>query len=152
MADFFEAAVRAGAAPKAVSNWMMGELARALNAAGRDISASPVSPERLAQLLALIDDGTISGAIAKGVFGKMFESHRAAGEIVRAEGLRQIDDEAQIVQLVADVLAANADAVAQYRAGKAATFGFPVGQAMKAASGKANPRRVNALLKKALDA
>jgi len=86
------------------------------------------------------------------VFGKMFESHRAAGEIVRAEGLRQIDDEAQIVQLVADVLAANADAVAQYRAGKVATFGFLVGQAMKAASGKANPRRVNALLKKALDA
>src|SRR5713226_7368314 len=151
MADFFEAAVRAGAAPKAVSNWMMGELARALNASGRDISASPVSPERLAQLLALIDDGTISGAIAKGVFEKMFESRRAAEEIVRAEGLRQIDDEAQIVQLVADVLAANADAVAQYRAGKVATFGFLVGQAMKAASGKANPRRVNALLKKALD-
>ena len=151
LADFFEAAVRAGAAPKAVSNWMMGELARALNASGRDISASPVSPERLAQLLALIDDGTISGAIAKGVFEKMFESHRAAGEIVRDEGLRQIDDDAQIVQLVADVLAANADAVAQYRAGKAATFGFLVGQAMKAASGKANPRRVNALLKKALE-
>ncbi len=151
LADFFEAAVRAGAAPKAVSNWMMGELARALNASGRDISASPVSPERLAELLALIDDGTISGAIAKGVFEKMFESNRAAAEIVRAEGLRQIDDEAQIVQLVADVLAANADAVAQYRAGKAATFGFLVGQAMKAASGKASPRRVNALLKKALD-
>jgi aspartyl-tRNA(Asn)/glutamyl-tRNA(Gln) amidotransferase subunit B len=151
LADFFEAAVRAGAAPKAVSNWMMGELARALNASGRDISASPVSPERLAELLALIDDGTISGAIAKGVFEKMFGSHRAAGEIVRDDGLRQIDDDAQIVQLVAGVLAANADAVAQYRAGKTATFGFLVGQAMKAASGKANPRRVNALLKKALE-
>jgi aspartyl-tRNA(Asn)/glutamyl-tRNA(Gln) amidotransferase subunit B len=151
LADFFEAAVRAGAAPKAVSNWMMGELARALNASGRDISESPVSPERLARLLALIDDGTISGAIAKGVFEKMFESRRAAEEIVRAEGLRQIDDETQIVQLVADVLAANADAVAQYRAGKAATFGFLVGQVMKAASGRANPGRVNAILKKALD-
>jgi aspartyl-tRNA(Asn)/glutamyl-tRNA(Gln) amidotransferase subunit B len=151
LADFFEAAVRAGAAPKAVSNWMMGELARALNASGRDISTSPVSPERLAQLLALIDDGTISGAIAKGVFEKMFESQRPAGEIVRDEGLRQLDDDTQIVQLIADVLAANGDAVAQYRAGKAATFGFLVGQAMKATSGKANPRRVNALLKKALE-
>jgi aspartyl-tRNA(Asn)/glutamyl-tRNA(Gln) amidotransferase subunit B len=130
---------------------MMGELARALNASGRDISASPVSPERLAQLLALIDDGTISGAIAKSVFEKMFESRRAPEEIIRAENLRQIDDDAQIVQLIADVLAANADAVAQYRAGKAATFGFLVGQAMKAASGKANPGRVNALLRKALE-
>jgi aspartyl-tRNA(Asn)/glutamyl-tRNA(Gln) amidotransferase subunit B len=152
LADFFEAAVGAGAAPKAVSNWMKGELARALNASGREISASPVSPERLAQLLAIVDEGTISGAIAKGVFEKMFESGRAADEIVRAEGLRQIDDDAQIVHLVADILAANADAVAQYRAGKAAAFGFLVGQAMKAASGKANPRRVNALLKKALEA
>src|SRR6202171_6168691 len=85
LADFFEAAVRAGAAPKAASNWMMGELARALNASGRDIAASPVSPARLAQLLALIDDGTISGAIAKGVFEKMFESDRAPREIVRDE-------------------------------------------------------------------
>src|SRR5260370_40910725 len=129
---------------------MMGELARALNASGRDISASPVSPERLAQLLALIDDGTISGAIAKGVFEKMFESHRAAGEIVPGEGLRQIDDEAQIVQLVADVLAANADAVPQYRAGKAATFGFLVAKAMKAAPRKANPSRLNATPQTAL--
>ena len=151
LADFFEAAVGAGAAPKAVSNWMRGELARALNASGREISTSPVSPERLAQLLALVDDGTISGAIAKGVFEKMFESGRAADEIVRAEGLRQIDDDALIVHLVTDILAANADAVAQYRAGKEAAFGFLVGQAMKAASGKANPRRVNALLKKALE-
>ena len=76
LAEFFEAAVAAGAAPKAVSNWMMGELARVLKESGRDIAASPVSPERLAGLIALVDKGTISGAIAKGVFEKMFGSGR----------------------------------------------------------------------------
>jgi len=152
LSDFFEAAVGAGAAPKAASNWMMGELARLLNESGRSIDGSPVSAAQLAGLLTLIDKGTISGAIAKGVFETMFTSGRDADAIVAAEGLTQIDDESQIVSLIADVLASQSDAVAGYRAGKTTTFGFLVGQVMKAAAGKANPKRVNELLKRALDA
>ncbi len=152
LSEFFEAAVAAGGAPKAVSNWMMGELARVLNESGREIQASPVSPGQLAGLLALIDKGTISGAIAKGVFETMMATGQSAEAIVTAEGLTQIDDESQIVGLIADVVAKNADAVAGYRAGKTATFGFLVGQVMKAAAGKANPKRVNELLKRALEA
>jgi aspartyl-tRNA(Asn)/glutamyl-tRNA(Gln) amidotransferase subunit B len=152
LADYLEAAIRAGAPAKTVSNWMMGELTRALKDSGRDISQSPVSPERLAGLLMLIEKGMISGAIAKGVFEKMFNSARSADEIVSAEGLTQIDDEAHIQELIAQVMRANPDAVKGYRAGKTSTFGFLVGQVMKAASGKANPKRVNESLKRALDA
>jgi aspartyl-tRNA(Asn)/glutamyl-tRNA(Gln) amidotransferase subunit B len=151
-ADYFEAAVKAGASPKAASNWIMGELARKLKETNLQIGAAPVSPERLAELTALIDKGTISGSLAKEVFEKMFVSNRTAEEIVRAEGLTQIDDEAQIAELISTVLARHGDAVAQYRSGKTATFGFLVGQVMKAAGGKANPKRVNELLKNALSA
>jgi aspartyl-tRNA(Asn)/glutamyl-tRNA(Gln) amidotransferase subunit B len=150
VAEFFEQTVAAGAQPKAASNWMMGELARALKERGRDISDSPVTPEQLAGLLALVEGGTISGAIAKDVFEKMLGTGRTAAAIVAAEALSQIDDEQQIAALVAEVIAANADAVAQYRAGRVATFGFLVGQAMKAAGGRANPKLVNELLRRAL--
>jgi aspartyl-tRNA(Asn)/glutamyl-tRNA(Gln) amidotransferase subunit B len=151
LGDFFEQTVAAGAPPKAASNWMMGELARALKDSGGDLTASPVSPARLAGLLVLIDKGTISGAIGKSVFEKMLTSNRTADEIVRAESLTQIDDESQIVGLIAEVLSRNDDAVTQYRAGKTTTFGFLVGQVMKAAGGKANPKRVNELLRRALE-
>jgi aspartyl-tRNA(Asn)/glutamyl-tRNA(Gln) amidotransferase subunit B len=151
-AEFFERMLAAGAPPKAASNWIMGELARALKARGRDLSDPPLAPERLAGLIALIDSGKISGAIAKDVFEKMLETGRSADDIVAAEGLTQIDDEREIAALVARVIGDNADAVAQYRGGRAATFGFLVGQAMKAAGGKANPKRINELLRRALDA
>ena len=151
LADFFEEAVRAGAAPKAASNWMMGELARALNESGRSIDLSPVTPAQLAGLLALVAKGTISGATAKRVFEQMFSSGRDAIEIVEAEGLTQIDDESQLVGLVAEVLGQHEDAVAQFRAGKTTALGFLVGQIMKATAGKANPKRVNELLQRALD-
>jgi aspartyl-tRNA(Asn)/glutamyl-tRNA(Gln) amidotransferase subunit B len=150
LAGFLEQTVAAGAPPKAASNWMMGELARALKERGADLSEPPVTPERLAGLLVLVDRGTISGAMAKDVFEKMLGSGRSADEIVAAEGLTQIDDESQIAALVTEVVAANADAVAQYRGGRTATFGFLVGQVMKAAGGKANPKRVNELLRRAL--
>ena len=150
LADYFEAVVAAGAPPKLASNWITGELARALNASGRPLSSSPVSPHQLAELIALIEKGTISGAMAKGVFERMFATGQPAEQIVRAEGLAQIDDETQIATLIHEVLNKNADAVTQYRAGKTATFGFLVGQVMKATSGKANPKRVNDLLKKML--
>jgi aspartyl-tRNA(Asn)/glutamyl-tRNA(Gln) amidotransferase subunit B len=150
LSEYFERTVAAGASPKGASNWLMGELARALKESGADITASPVPPERLASLLALVETGTISGAIAKGVFETMFRTGREPDEIVRAEGLTQIDDEAQIAQLIGDVLQRHADAVAQLKGGKASAFGFLVGQVMKAAGGKANPKRVNELLRRAL--
>jgi aspartyl-tRNA(Asn)/glutamyl-tRNA(Gln) amidotransferase subunit B len=150
-ADFFEDAVRAGGAPKSVSNWMMGELARALKDAGRDIGASPISPERLAELIGLVERGAISGATAKAVFEKMFVSDRPAGEIVSAEGLSQIDDEAELVGRIEAVLDVHGDAVSQFRAGKTAALGFLVGQVMKATGGRANPKRVNELLRRALE-
>ena len=152
LADYFESAVAAGAPAKSASNWIMGELARKLKALDRSIATSPLASDRLAGLIALVEKGTISGSIAKDVFEKMFTSPRSAGEIVAEEGLTQIDDESHIVGLIAEVLAKHADAVGQYRGGKAATFGFLVGQVMKAAAGKANPKRVNELLRKALGA
>jgi aspartyl-tRNA(Asn)/glutamyl-tRNA(Gln) amidotransferase subunit B len=151
-ADYFESAVAAGAPPKTAANWIMGALARALKDAGRDIAASPIPPGRLAGLLALVEKGTISGAMAKGVFERMLASGRSADDIVAAEGLAQIDDDAPIAALVGEVLARHADAVAQYRAGKTAALGFLVGQVMKATAGKANPARVNAIVRRALDA
>ena len=152
LADYFEAAVRAGAPAKAASNWIMGEVTRVLNEHGADIASSPLDAERLAGLIALIEKGTISGSMAKDVFEKMYASNRTADAIVAAEGLAQIDDESQIAGLIADVLAAHPDAVTQYRTGKTTAFGFLVGTVMKAAAGKANPRRVNELLKRALEA
>ena len=152
LADYFEAVVRAGAPAKAASNWIMGELARALNANGVAIGSSPVDPGRLAGLIALVEKGAISGSMAKGVFETMYASTQTADAIVAAEGLAQIDDESQIAGLIADVIAANAGPVADYRGGKTSAFGFLVGKVMKAAAGKANPKRVNELLKRALEA
>jgi aspartyl-tRNA(Asn)/glutamyl-tRNA(Gln) amidotransferase subunit B len=150
LAEYFEAAVRAGAPPKAASNWIMGELARKLKEQALDVAVSPLTPDRLAGLIALIEKGTISGSMAKAVFDRMFSSNQSAETIVAAEGLAQIDDESQIVGLISEVLAKNVDAVVQYRGGKLSTYGFLVGQVMKAAAGKANPRRVNELLTRAL--
>ena len=111
-----------------------------------------VPAQALAELLVMIERGVISSTVAKDVFEKMFASGQTADAIVAAEGLAQIDDEPQIVALVAEALAANPGPVADFRGGKASAFGFLVGKVMKAAGGKANPRRVNELLKRALDA
>jgi aspartyl-tRNA(Asn)/glutamyl-tRNA(Gln) amidotransferase subunit B len=152
LADYFDATVRAGAPPKLASNWVMGELARKRKETGAELEALPLEADRLAGLIALIEQGTISGSMAKDVFEKMFASGRTAGEIVEADGLAQIDDEPAIRALVGRVLTNNVEAVSQYRAGKTAAFGFLVGQVMKAAAGRTNPRRVNELLKRALAA
>jgi len=150
LADYFEAAVVAGAPPKPASNWIMGDVARLLKEQRLDIASAPISPPQLAGLLGLIESGSLSGSMARTVFDKMIETGRSAGDIVKAEGLAQIDDDAQLISLIEDVVSRNADAVAQIHAGKSATFGFLVGQVMKAAAGKANPKRVNELLKSAL--
>ena len=152
LADFFEATVAAGAPAQAAGNWITGELTRKLKETGADFSTQPVTPDRLAGLIRAIDAGMINGSIAKEVLAKMFASGRAADEIIRDEGLTQIDDESHIVRLIADVLATHADAVVQYRNGKTTTFGFLVGQVMKAARGNANPKRVNDLLRRSLEA
>jgi aspartyl-tRNA(Asn)/glutamyl-tRNA(Gln) amidotransferase subunit B len=152
---YFEDAVRAGAEAKAAKNWVLGPVSAKLNELGLDEAgpvAERVTAANLAALLALVDKGAISGSMAKHVFEKMYASSQSADAIVAAEGLVQIDDESQIAGLIADVLAAHAGPVADYRGGKASALGFLVGQVMKAAGGKANPKRVNELLKRALEA
>jgi aspartyl-tRNA(Asn)/glutamyl-tRNA(Gln) amidotransferase subunit B len=153
LADYFEAVVAGGVSAKAAANWLMGTVRSKMNEAGLEIGGFEhvFAPTRLAELIAVVERGTISSSIAKDVFEKMFASGASADDVVRAEGLSQLNDESQIVALIEGVLSKSADAAAQYRAGKTATFGFLVGQVMKAAAGKANPKRVNELLKKALD-
>jgi aspartyl-tRNA(Asn)/glutamyl-tRNA(Gln) amidotransferase subunit B len=152
LADYFERAAAAAGNAKAASNWIMGEVSRVMNERRIAITAFPVTADRLAGLVALVENGTISGAIAKDVFTRMVDTGRAARDIVDAEGLAQIGDETAIMAAIRDVIARHAEAVAQYRAGKQQTFGFLVGQVMKATRGKANPTLANQLLKRELDA
>ena len=135
---------------KQASNWLISELFGALNKLGKSLEDSPVSPEAGAELLALVGDGTISGSIAKQVLEKMLETGDGAGAIVEREGLKQESDTGAIEAKVDEILAANADKVEQYKAGKEALFGFFVGQTMKAMQGKANPQVVNQILKQKL--
>ena len=150
MADYFEACAGMDTDPKAVSNWIMGDLLRMLNEDEREITDCPVTPADLAGLLSLIDKGTISGKIAKTVFEEMYRTGEKPGAIVEAKGLVQVTDEGEIAGIVDEVLAANAENVARYKAGTEKLFGFFVGQVMKATKGKANPKIVNELLRKAL--
>jgi len=150
LADYFERAAEASGNPRAAANWIASELMGRLNAAGLGVEASPVRAESLGALLRLIDDGTISGKIAKTVFDEMFTHGGDPSEIIRSKGLVQITDEASITAMIEKVLADHPDQVAQYRGGKAATLGWFVGQVMKASGGKANPAIVNRLLKKLL--
>jgi aspartyl-tRNA(Asn)/glutamyl-tRNA(Gln) amidotransferase subunit B len=146
LADFYEGSTRAGAAPKAAANWVMGEVLGALNKEGREIGDSPVSPEMLGGLLRRIEDNTISGKLAKQVFEAMWAGEGDADAVIAKKGLRQITDSGAIEQAVDKVLADNPQQVEQYRAGKDKVLGFLVGQIMKATQGKANPAQVNELL------
>lgn len=150
MADYFEACAAIYPEAKTVSNWLMGDFSRLLNAHGLAPAQAPVQPADLVELLRLIDDGTISGRIAKTVFEEMFATGKKAGTIVEEQGLVQISDEAAIAAVVDEVIAANPGPVADYRAGKEKALGFLVGQVMKATKGKANPALVNKLLKEKL--
>ena len=152
VADYFESVAAGVGDPKLAANWVMGELAGALNKAAQDVEDSPVSAQALAGLLARIEDNTISGKIAKEVFEAMWAGEGTADEIIDKRGLRQITDEGAIQQVIDQVLADNPGQLEQYRAGKDKLFGFFVGQVMKATRGKANPAQVNELLRKALDA
>jgi Asp-tRNA(Asn)/Glu-tRNA(Gln) amidotransferase B subunit len=136
---------------KAASHGVRGELARKLKETRDAIEAAPLPPDALGELIALVDNGTITGPIAKDVFEKIYGSGRRPREVVDAEGLGRIDDEQAIERMVRDTLAAHGPTVAEYRAGKIKTFGFLVGQVMKAAAGKADPARVNAAVKRVLE-
>jgi aspartyl-tRNA(Asn)/glutamyl-tRNA(Gln) amidotransferase subunit B len=151
LAGYFEQVAADAGNPKAASNWVMGELLRTLKERGTSIAEAPLSPRALAGLVRLVDKGALSSSLAKDVFAKMYDSGRSADDIVAADGLAQIDDETAVLALVHDVMARHSDAVAQYRAGKNATFGFLVGQVMKGSGGKANPKLANQLLKRELE-
>ena len=148
-AQFFER-VAAGRDPKAAANWVMGDLFGALNRLGIGIEQSPVSAEQLGSLIDLIADATISGRLAKDVFAEMVASGADPGAIVEAKGLRQVTDSGAIEAAIDTVLAAQAEKVAEYRAGRDKLYGFFVGQIMRATQGKANPGLVNELLRKKL--
>jgi aspartyl-tRNA(Asn)/glutamyl-tRNA(Gln) amidotransferase subunit B len=151
LADYFEATAKAAKNAKGASNWIMGELLRTLKERGQEIVDVPIQPAALAGLITLIDKGTISSSIGKGVFAKMYDSARSADDIVREDGLAQNSDEGALSEIVAEVIKLNDDTAKQYRAGKKQTFGFLVGQVMKASGGKANPKLASDLVKRALE-
>ena len=145
-ANFFEKANEICNNPKAVANWIMGDFARMLNEKEIEINESKVTPENLAELISLIDKGTISSKIAKQVFEDMFESGENAKDIVEKKGLVQMSDEGAIKAIVEKVVEANPQSIIDYKAGKDRAIGFLVGQIMKETKGKANPQIVNKLL------
>ncbi|MBI4868267.1 MAG: Asp-tRNA(Asn)/Glu-tRNA(Gln) amidotransferase subunit GatB [Candidatus Wallbacteria bacterium] len=150
LAGWFETGVGVHPNAKALSNWVQSELLGYLNRDGLDIGAVKFSPADLAELVKLIDAGTISGKIAKDVFAEMYASGRPPAAVVREKGLEQISDESAIEGAVQKAIEANAEAVASYRAGKPAALGFLVGQVMRLTKGKANPGLVNKLLREKL--
>ena len=150
LADYYEEVVRLTGQPKTASNWIMGEILRFLNEEKKDIAACPVTPQALADMIRLIEEGTISGKIAKEVIEEMYGTGRPAKAIIAEKGLVQITDETALARVVSEVMAANPNQLAQYRDGREKLFGYFVGQVMKATQGKANPQLINDLLKKML--
>ena len=150
LATYFEDCLQEFDRPKRVSNWIMGPLRGLLNAEGKSIDQAPISAADLAQLLKLVDDGTISGKIAKTVFEEMARSGKSARQIVKEKGLIQISDSSAIEEIVSSVVDANPAEVQAYRNGKTKLLGFFVGQVMRATHGKANPKLVNEILRNKL--
>lgn len=150
MGDYFEESVKLLSEPKIIGNWMMGELSAHLNAAATGIERSPVSPKQLTDLIKLINEGVISGKVAKEVFAEMFTAGKDPQIIVEEKGLRQISDESAVTDFVDEVIEANPAAAAEFKAGKKQAVGFLVGQVMKASRGRANPKLVNRILQKKL--
>ncbi|MBD3108861.1 Asp-tRNA(Asn)/Glu-tRNA(Gln) amidotransferase subunit GatB [Bacillus sp. AGMB 02131] len=145
-ADFFEATVAAGAEAKQASNWIMGELLAYLNAENKELTGVALTPQSLAGMIQLIENGTISSKIAKTVFKELVENGGDAEEIVKAKGLVQISDEGALLKVIAEALDNNPQSIEDFKAGKQKATGFLVGQIMKATKGQANPQLVNKLL------
>jgi aspartyl-tRNA(Asn)/glutamyl-tRNA(Gln) amidotransferase subunit B len=150
LADYFEAAVRAGAPSKSAAGWISVELLRRLNDAGKDISECPVKPAALAELLAKVEKGEITAASGKKVFATMFDTGKPAAAIIAAEGMAQITDTSAIEKVAREVVAKSPDNVAKYRAGSEGVFKYFVGQVMRETRGQANPQAVNEILKRVL--
>ena len=150
VAEYFEASVKLFPQPKTVSNWVMGELTRELNVTGTAICASPVSPERLAALLRMVENGAVSLKVARDLFPEMYRTGKPPELIVHEKGLTQLSDEGALSRIIDEVLTGNPAQVAQFKQGKQQVLGFLVGQVMKASGGKANPGKVNELLRQKL--
>jgi aspartyl-tRNA(Asn)/glutamyl-tRNA(Gln) amidotransferase subunit B len=150
LADYFEAATRAGAPAKSAAGWISVELLRRLNDAGKEISECPVKPAALSELLAKIEKGEITAASGKKVFATMFDTGKSAAEIIASEGLAQITDTGAIEKIAREVVAKSPDNAAKYRAGSEGVFKYFVGQIMRETRGQANPQAVNEILKRVL--
>ena len=151
LSKYFEDTARQSGNPKTASNWVKGEVLRRMKDEGVELAMLRVQPSALAALIGFVDAGTVSGSAAKRVFERMSDTGETATEAIAAEGLAQIDDGATLAAAVQAVIEAQPDAVASYRAGKTGTLGFLVGQVMRETRGKANPERVNQLLRQQLD-
>jgi aspartyl-tRNA(Asn)/glutamyl-tRNA(Gln) amidotransferase subunit B len=151
LADYFEDTLKTSGNAKVTSNWIMTELLRELNLTGKNISQSPIRPEPLGRMIALIEKGIISGKIGKLVFQEMWESGKDPETIIKEKNLVQISDSGAIEALIDQVLQTNASQVADYRAGKTKLMGFFVGAVMKASKGQANPDLVNKILTEKLN-
>jgi aspartyl-tRNA(Asn)/glutamyl-tRNA(Gln) amidotransferase subunit B len=150
ISEYYEKAAAASGDARTAANWVMGDLAAALKADNKDYSDSPVSAEKLGELIALIGKGELTGKLAKEIFPKMYAGGESAREIMEREGLKQISDTGALEKIIDDVLAANPKQVEQYKGGKTTVIGFLVGQVMKSSRGQANPATVNELLKSKL--
>ncbi|MFH1830784.1 MAG: Asp-tRNA(Asn)/Glu-tRNA(Gln) amidotransferase subunit GatB [Pseudomonadota bacterium] len=151
LADYFESVIAAGARAKKAANWILAELLRELKEEEEGIKKCPVTPSNLAKLIGLIEDGKISGKIAKEIFAEMYKNGKTAENIVKEKGLEQISDSSEIETVIDKIIADSTKQVQQYKDGKANVFGYFVGQVMKATKGQANPNIVNELLKKKLN-
>ena len=150
LAEFFDAALKKYPDAKTISNWIMGELLRLLNAHNMELNEAKITPDGLAALLKLIEKGSISNKMGKEVFGIMFEEGKDPDQIVKEKGMSQISDEGQLAQIIAEVIAKNPKSVEDYQSGKKQAIGFLVGQVMKATKGQANPGVVNTMLQEKL--
>ena len=150
LANFYETCVSIAKTPKVVSNWVCSELLGKLNEQNLSISDSPVSPENLGRLISLIENGTISGKIAKIVFEEMFLTRNDPDTVIAEKGLIQITDSSEIERVIGEILEANKAQVEQYKAGKTKVYGFFVGEVMRATKGKASPELVNKVLREKL--
>ncbi len=151
LADYYEAAARVSGNPRAAANWVRSELLRELEASGKFVGECPVPPEELGALVRLIDAGQISGKQGKEALVEMFASGKSAAAVIEERGMVQVSDASAIDPLIDEIIAANPQQLAQYRAGKEALFGFFVGQVLKASKGKANPKIVNERLREKLN-
>ncbi|MBO5809199.1 MAG: Asp-tRNA(Asn)/Glu-tRNA(Gln) amidotransferase GatCAB subunit B, partial [Bacteroidales bacterium] len=146
LSDYFQKCVDVGATPKAVSNWILSDISKMLNEKNLTPDQIPFKAENLAKLIALIEKGTISNTAGKKVIDALFEQDQDPEEIVKKLGLVQISDEGELAKIVAEIIDANPQSVADYKAGKDKAVGFIVGQTMRATKGKGNPQIINKLI------